>query len=102
MIRRVLYLLPVVALGFVPAAHAQTVGGAILGTVKDAQGLVMPGVTVTLSGEAVLGEQVAVTLEDGTYRFRALRPGAYNIRFELSGFQTLNREGIIVEGNRTF
>ena len=101
--RRVFLLLPVVALSIasLAAGQAGTTGGTIEGTVVDAQGLVMPGATVTLTGEAVMGEPVATTFEDGTYRFRALRPGSYNVRFELAGFQTLNREGIIVEGNRT-
>jgi len=71
--------------------------GSIDGTVRDAQGGVMPGVTVTLSGAAVLGEQTTTTVEDGTYRFRALRPGSYNLRFDMPGFQTLSREAIIVD-----
>jgi hypothetical protein len=98
--RRLIFLLPVVALGLASGAFAQTTG-AIEGKVTDAQGLVLPGVTVTLTGEAVLGSQTAVTVDDGTYRFRALRPGSYNLAFELAGFQTLNREGIIVSGART-
>lgn len=100
MMKRLLVLLPVAALAFGGIAVAQT-SGEIEGTVSDNQGLAMPGVTVTLSGEAVLGEQIAVTLGDGSYRFRALRRGSYNLRFELQGFQTLNREGIIVQGART-
>ncbi len=100
MIRRVLLLLPALLLVVAPAVTAQTVGS-IEGTVKDAQGLVMPGVSVTLTGQAVMGEQLATTVEDGTFRFRALGPGTYNMRFELVGFQTLNREGIIVAGGRT-
>ncbi len=98
--RRLLFVLPVVALGLASGAFAQTTG-AIEGKVTDAQGLVLPGVSVTLSGEAVLGAQTAVTVDDGTYRFRALRPASYNLMFELAGFQTLNREGIIVGGTRT-
>ncbi len=98
--RRLLLALPVVAFGLASGAWAQT-SGEIDGTIRDAQGLVLPGVTVTLRGEAVLGSQTAVSLADGTYRFRALRPGAYNISYELAGFQTLNREGIIVSGART-
>jgi hypothetical protein len=98
--RRTLLSLSVAALVLAPGAFAQTTG-AIEGKVTDAQGLVLPGVTVTLSGEAVLGSQTAVTVADGTYRFRALRPASYNLTFELAGFQTLNREGIIVSGART-
>jgi hypothetical protein len=98
--RRLLFALPVLALGLSSGVWAQT-SGEIDGTVRDAQGLVLPGVTVTLSGEAVLGSQATVSLADGTYRFRALRPGSYNLNYELSGFQTLNREGIVVSGART-
>jgi hypothetical protein len=93
-------MVPVVALCLATGAFAQTTG-AIEGKVTDAQGLVLPGVSVTLTGAAVLGAQTAVTVADGTYRFRALRPGSYNLSFELAGFQTLNREGIVVSGART-
>jgi hypothetical protein len=94
--RRFLCFALVAALSGAGLAMAQTTGS-IDGTVRDAQGLVMPGVTVTLTGAAVLGQRTTTTVEDGTYRFRDLRPGSYNILYELSGFQTLNREGIIVE-----
>ncbi|HSF19874.1 MAG TPA: carboxypeptidase regulatory-like domain-containing protein [Vicinamibacteria bacterium] len=100
MTRKLPALLLSLLLVFGSMAAAQT-AGEIQGTVVDAQGLAMPGVTVTMAGAAVLGEQVAVTLADGTFRFRGLRRGSYDLRFDLQGFQTLNREGIIVEGNRT-
>jgi hypothetical protein len=79
---------------------AQTTAN-IEGTVRDAQGLVIPGVAVIMSGAAVLGEQTTITVEDGTYRFRALRPGTYDLHFELAGFNVLDRLGIVVEGNKT-
>ncbi len=60
----------------------------------------MPGATVTLAGEALIAPVVAVTLVDGSYRFRALGRGSYDLAFELPGFRTLVREGVVVEGNR--
>ena len=57
MIKKLLALLPVAALAFGSIALAQT-SGEIEGNVADSQGLSMPvtsRVTVTLSGEAVLG-----------------------------------------------
>ena len=81
-------------------AFGQT-AGEIEGRVTDSQGLAVPGAAVTLSGEALIAPQTAVTLSDGSYRFRSLRRGNYDLRFEISGFQTLLREGIIVQGNRT-
>ncbi len=91
-------LLLVAAGGIVPA-FGQTLGS-IEGTVSDAQGLAVPGATVTLAGEALIAPQVAVTLIDGSYRFRALGRGSYDLTFELPGFQTVVREGVIVEGSR--
>jgi hypothetical protein len=82
-------------------AVAQIRTGAIDGKVTDDQGGVMPGVTVTLSGEYVIGASTTITIEDGTYRFRGLEPGTYNLLFELAGFATFNREGIIIAGART-
>ena len=66
----------------------------------DVQGLAVPGATVTLRGEALIAPLFAVTLADGSYRFRALRRGSYDVTFELPGFRTLVREGVIIEGNR--
>ena len=88
-----------VLLAVASAAHGQP-AGEIGGTVTDAQGLVAPGVTVTLLGPALIGPRTAVTLVDGSYRFRALGRGAYDLMFEIPGFRTLVREGIIVEGSR--
>jgi outer membrane receptor protein involved in Fe transport len=77
-------------------AYAQRVTGGITGTVKDATGAILPGVTVTLSGERVMGTEVSVTNENGLYRFVQLAPGSYNLAFVLAGFATLNRTGLIV------
>ena len=87
------------AAGAAAPAFAQT-AGSIEGTVADVQGLAVPGTTVTLAGEALIAPQVAVTLVDGSYRFRALGRGAYDVTFELPGFRTLVREGVVVEGSR--
>ena len=78
---------------------AQT-SGTIEGTVVDTQGLAMSGTQVTLEGEALIAPLVAATLVDGSYRFRAVRRGSYDLAFELPGFRTVVREGVIVEGNR--
>ena len=75
--------------------------GRLQGVVTDAQGLVLPGVTITLTGEALIGQRLANADVDGSYRFPALNPGTYNILYEMSGFQTLNREGIVITTGRT-
>ena len=83
-------------------AFPQAGAGRLEGTVKDAQGLVLPGATVTLTGASVMGAKSATTDVDGSYRFLALPPGSYELTFELSGFQTFRREGIIVSSGVTF
>jgi Carboxypeptidase regulatory-like domain len=92
----------VTAFGLAPAA-AQTgqMFGELVGKVSDDQGGVLPGVTVTLSGPAVMGAPTAVTNENGLYRFPAVNSGTYTLKFELSGFAPLTREGIVVPVRQT-
>lgn len=76
-------------------AYAQVATGSIAGTVMDTSGAVMPGVTVSLSGERLIGgTQTVVTDSRGRYRFDRLPPGSYNLEFELQGFKTVRRERI--------
>jgi len=66
-------------------ALAQTLTGSITGMIKDEQGAVLPGVTVTLTGKQ--GSKTDVTDSSGTYRFPALEVGTYIVSAELSGFK---------------
>ena len=68
--------------------------GTIQGRVADAQGAVLPGVTVSATSPAMLGQQTTVTSETGNYRFPAVPPGVYTVSYELAGFNTLKREGV--------
>ena len=80
-----------VALMLTPAAWAQGGGasatGTIQGRVVDAQGAVLPGVTVTATSPALLGQQTAVTSETGNYRFPAVPPGTYTVDLRARGLQ---------------
>ena len=85
-------LLLVILLPFPLFAQINT--GTILGTVRDAQGAVVPGadVTVTLTE---LGVSVALsTNESGVFQASGLRPGAYQVRAETAGFKAAVRDGI--------
>ena len=63
------------------------------GVVKDTQGGVLPGVTITATNEASGNTFVAVT--DGAGAFRIpLRIGSYRVSAELSGFGTVTRAGL--------
>jgi outer membrane receptor protein involved in Fe transport len=77
------------------AARAQVQTGSIAGVVSDSSNLVMPGVTVSVSGDKLIGGvQTQVTDGTGAYRFDRLPPGSYHVKFELQGFKIVDREGI--------
>src|SRR5918993_5124302 len=84
----------VLALVLTPViASAQT--SAISGTVRDASGGVLPGVTVEVSSPALIEKtRSTVSGGNGSYQIIALRPGTYSVKFELPGFSTVVREGV--------
>jgi hypothetical protein len=82
-----------------PALAGQTVSttaGAITGTVTDTTGSVLRGATVSMSSDALMVRQTAVTDHHGRYRFPVVPPGEYVLIFTLQGFKTLNRPNIYV------
>jgi hypothetical protein len=72
----------------------QILSGEIFGRVTDSSGALLPGVTVTLEGPALIRPEVATTTETGAYSFPRLPIGTYTIRFELAGFRQLVQEGV--------
>jgi len=82
----------------VPVASAQSAASSTIhGIVKDDTGGALPGVTVTLTSPALqVGQRVATTEADGAYRFEQLPGGAYEIRFELTGFTTFVRNDLLI------
>jgi iron complex outermembrane receptor protein len=93
MTRNLFVLVTAVWIALASSAAAQTTGS-LAGVVRDAQGAVVPGVTVTVTGPS--GMRVATTDGQGAYKASALTPGTYQVRFELSGFRTIVKEGVIV------
>src|SRR5215475_5417705 len=69
-------------------AIAQEKTGAISGTVNDASGAVLPGVTITFTNKVTNRTAKTVSSENGTYIARSLEPGRYSGKFELAGFAT--------------
>ena len=78
-------------------AHAQS---SITGTIRDASGAVLPGVTVE-AASPVLIEKVRSTVSDdtGVYRLTELLPGTYSLTFTLPGFATVTRPGVEITGS---
>jgi outer membrane receptor protein involved in Fe transport len=99
MTRRSIILLSVLVLFAVASEPliAQSTTGRLRGTVTDSDGGVIPGVTVTISSEVLMGgTRTAVTGDTGAFRFTGLAPGAYNVIAELDGFKPETLEGIKV------
>ena len=77
---------------------AQQLAGTVSGVVRDAQGGVLPGASVTLTGTALIGgARTDVASEAGAFRFADLPPGMYEVTVELAGFTTTKQEGIRVQ-----
>jgi outer membrane receptor protein involved in Fe transport len=80
-------------------ASAQITTGNITGTVKDAQGGVVPGATVILIDEARGTKSApAVTNEAGSYTFPNITGATYTVEVTMSGFKTAQSKGIPVSG----
>jgi hypothetical protein len=87
--RRLCYsILPLLLLAFALPGLAQTVTGAVRGTVTDASGAIVPGATVTAANTATGVKTVASTNQSGEYSIRFLQIGNYKLTIEASGFET--------------
>src|SRR2546428_2572706 len=99
-IRRLLVLITCIALSSTWAVAQQT--GVLSGVVRDAQGGVLPGVTISITSPALIGgARTITTSETGNYQFTGLPPGAYEVKYELSGVSALRREDIRVQVAQT-
>ncbi|MEN3336533.1 MAG: hypothetical protein V7647_209 [Acidobacteriota bacterium] len=76
-----------------PAA-AQFDRGQISGTVKDAQGAVVPGATVVVTNTQTQITQTTVTDSSGFFTVPNLAPGRYDVSAELEGFKKAVRTGV--------
>ena len=67
------------------------------GTVKDAQGAVIPGATVILTSDT-RGVQVGETITDakGDFIFPGTMPDTYTVTVKLEGFKTIKNSGLAV------
>jgi outer membrane receptor protein involved in Fe transport len=83
-------------------AMAQTSTGGLRGFVRDGTGGALAGVTVSASSPSRIGAPaVEVTDTQGLFAFSNLPIGEYELRFELSGFTTVQRQDLQVEVGRT-
>ena len=95
---RVLTVLGLLAMAALPA-RAQITTGTVSGTVKDAQGGVVPGATVVLISETKGTKSTPnVTNSTGDYVFPNVTADTYTVEISMEGFKTLARKNVKVSG----
>src|SRR6476619_1663898 len=82
-----------------PAAAQNT--GTISGTIIDNTGQVVPGATLTLINEATADGRTMVSGSRGEFAFRAVEPGSYTVKVELTGFRTMQLKGNVLNASGT-
>ncbi|HYT76557.1 MAG TPA: TonB-dependent receptor [Vicinamibacterales bacterium] len=90
----VLLVLPAVA-------RAQQFKANLTGTVTDAQGAVIPGVTVAATNTDTNVSAESVTDSNGVFSIKDVVPGRYKVTATLPGFKTFVREGIVLHTAET-
>ena len=69
-------------------AFGQTANATLGGSVADASGALVPGVTVTATNTETGIVNTALSNEAGVYQLSSLQPGTYTVTAQLPGFQT--------------
>ena len=89
------------AIGSSALAQSTAINGTIEGTVKDEQGALLPGVTVTVTNIDTGEQRVVVTNESGLYRAPLLSLGTYRVSAELQGFKKFEQTGVSLRAGQT-
>jgi hypothetical protein len=89
------------AVGSSALAQSTAINGTIEGTVKDGQGALLPGVTVTVTNVDTGEQRVVVTNENGLYRAPLLSLGTYRVAAELQGFKKFEQAGVSLRAGQT-
>jgi hypothetical protein len=82
--------------GVTSIAVAQSVNSRVSGIVKDTAGASVPGAKVVLMDTATKDQKEATTSEDGAFTISDVRPGAYTVVVEATGFKKLNVTNVTV------
>lgn len=91
-----LFILLLIFAGLQPSlASAQSSGGttgSLFGTIKDEQGAVIKGATITVKSTQTNIQNTCYSDEQGSYQLLHLRPGSYEVTATVNGFsnQTVN------------
>ena len=82
-----LLLLVFASVGLIPAVHAQSISGTILGTITDPSGNVVTKAMVRLTNTGTDSQRTALSSDSGDYRFDNVDAGTYILSIEAPGFQ---------------
>jgi hypothetical protein len=85
----------------VTTATAQVQTGSLRIKAVDEQGGVVPGVSVTITSPVMPRPLTGTTDADGVYQVPGLTVGIYTVKTTLQGFQTVNRENVVVRQGQT-
>jgi hypothetical protein len=77
-------------------AGAQVLYGSIVGNVKDPQGAVIPGATVTIVNKETNLTRESTTDAEGAYSLTNVLPGRYDVKITLTGFREAIRTDVPV------
>jgi len=90
-----------VALSAPPAAAQTSSDGQIAGTVRDATGAPMSGVTVTITNTETGAKRAVTSAGDGAYTATGIPAGLYTVTAELRGFVKATQKAVRVGAGQT-
>ena len=92
----VVCLSAVLALALPAPASSQQGTSQISGRITDAQGAALPGVGVVVRNEETGVSRELTSSGEGTYSAAQLPPGRYSVVARLTGFRTVERNGLVL------
>ena len=86
---------------FVPRTLSGQASAGITGTITDSSGAVVANANVTVTNEGTTVADHTVSSSAGTYSFKGLPPGKYDLTVEATGFKKGVQDGVTVEVSTT-
>ncbi len=90
-------IIPWLVLTLVSTASAQTENATLTGTVRDEQGGVLPGATVTVVNSGTSAVRETTTNNEGNFVLPALQPGHYTITVRMESFAPVELRDVVLD-----
>ncbi len=87
--------------GATSSLYAQNAFGALVGTVTDSSGAVVPGATVSLTNLGTSEKKVTQSDASGNYRFMSLQPTQYKVEYEKTSYKRVVQSPITIQVDAT-